>query len=70
MAQNDNVRNIGRLSAEELMRLFENGVLLEYGGIAIKIEAVMLATAQHYVDDYRRKSGTRSAQAFRRLWKR
>ena len=51
MAMNDNIRNFSDLSAEELMRLFENGVLLEYGGIAIKVEPIMLATAQHYIDD-------------------
>ena len=39
------------MSADELMRLAENGVLLEYGGIAIKVGPVMLATAQHYIDD-------------------
>jgi hypothetical protein len=51
MASNDNIRNVSGLSADELMRLFENGVLLEYGGIAIKVGPVMLATAQHYIDD-------------------
>ena len=51
MAMNDNTRNFSDLSEEELMRLFENGVLLEYGGIAIKVEPIMLATAQHYIDD-------------------
>jgi hypothetical protein len=51
MAKNDNIRNVSGLSADQLMRRFGHGVLLEYGGIAIKVEAVMLATAQHYIDD-------------------
>jgi hypothetical protein len=51
MANNDNIRDVSGLSADELMRLLENGVLLEYGGIALKVGSVMLATAQHYIDD-------------------
>jgi hypothetical protein len=51
MANNDNIRDVSGMSAEELMRRLENGVLLEYGGIAIKVRPVMLATAQHYIDD-------------------
>jgi hypothetical protein len=35
MANDDNIRSISGMSADELMRLLENGVLLEYGGIAI-----------------------------------
>ena len=51
MANNDNIRSISGMSADELMRLAENGVLLEYGGIAIKVGPAMLATAQHYIDE-------------------
>jgi hypothetical protein len=51
MAKNDNIRSVGGRSAGELMRLLEKGVLLEYGGITIRVEAVMVATAQHYIDD-------------------
>ena len=51
MANNDNIRNVSGLSADELIRLLENGVQLEYGGIVITVGPVMLATAQHYIDD-------------------
>jgi hypothetical protein len=51
MAKNDNIRTVSGLSADALMRLLANGVLLEYGGIAIKVGPAMLATAQHYIDD-------------------
>ena len=51
MANNDNIRDVSGMSADELMRVLENGVLLEYGGIALKVGPVMLATAQHYIDD-------------------
>jgi hypothetical protein len=51
MANNDNIRNVSGMSADELVRLLENGVRLEYGGIAIRVGPVMLATAQHYIDD-------------------
>ena len=46
MANNDYIHNVSGLSAAD-----ENGVLLEYGGIAIKVGPVMLATAQHYIDE-------------------
>ena len=51
MANNGNIRNVSGMSDDELVRLLENGVLLEYGGIAIKVGPAMLATAQHYIDD-------------------
>jgi len=51
MANNGNIRNVSGMSDDELVRLLENGVLLEYGGIAIKVGPVMLATAQHCIDD-------------------
>jgi len=51
MANNDNIRNVSGMSAHELKRMLENGVLIEYGGIAITVGPIMLATAQHYLDD-------------------
>jgi hypothetical protein len=51
MANNDNIRNVSGVSARKLKRMLETGVLIEYGDIAIKVGPVMLATAQHYIDD-------------------